>query len=183
MANVGVYVSLNRPAVVPDVFVTTHVEPLQDLMQNKEHHAYLSWLFDGRVPTVVIEIVTNKNGSELDAKMRSYQHMRVAWYAVFDPAHYISEKMLTVFAMERAKYREQEQPIFDEIGLGIMLWEGEFEGVTSTWLRWCDRDGTMLLSGKEHATAEAKRAAAEAKRAAVLAAKLRELGVDPEKLG
>ncbi|TDU66140.1 putative restriction endonuclease [Prosthecobacter fusiformis] len=61
MANVGVYVALNRPAIVPDVLVTTHVEPLQDLM-NKEHRAYFSWMFDGKVPDVVIEIVSNTKG-------------------------------------------------------------------------------------------------------------------------
>lgn len=167
MANVGVYVALNRPAIVPDVLVTTHVEPLQDLM-NKEHRAYFSWMFDGKVPDVVIEIVSNTKGGELDAKLRNYQHMGVTWYAVFDPIHYLSTESLSVFALERSVYRPQTLAMFGELGLGLMLWEGEFEGVKHQWLRWCDREGRMLLTGQE--------------RAELLAARLRELGVDPDRV-
>ena len=168
MANVGVYVALNRPAIVPDVLVTAHVEPLQDLMK-KEHKAYFSWMFDGKVPDVVIEIVSNTKGGELDSKLRNYQHMGVTWNAVFDPVHSLTEQSLTLFVLEQGKYRAHPQAIFGEMGLGLMLWEGDFEGVTCTWLRWCDRDGIMLMTGQE--------------RAAALAAKLRELGVDPDSIG
>ncbi len=179
MANVGVYVALNRPAVVPDVLVTTHVKPLQDLM-NKEHRAYFSWMFDGKVPDVVIEIVSNKKGGELDTKLRNYAHMKVEWYAVFDPAHYLSEESLTIFRRSGEEYSPHSGRSLDKVGLGLVLWEGEFEGVACTWLRWCDADGRLLMTGQERAAAEASRAAAESKRAAALAAKLRELGVDPD---
>ena len=189
MANVGVYVALNRPPIVPDVLVTTHVEPLQDLM-HKEHRAYFSWMFDGKAPDVVIEIVSNTKGGELDRKLNNYEHMGVTWYAVFDPAHYLTEDTLKLFALEQRRYRPQMVgQSFGEIGLSLMLWEGEFEGVTCAWLRWCDHEGNMLLTGQERATAEANRATAEANRAAreaaraaLLAAKLRELGVDPDSL-
>ncbi len=189
MANVGVYVALNRPAIVPDVLLTTHVEPLQDLM-NKEHRAYFSWMFDGKVPDVVIEIVSNTKGGELDTKLRNYQHMGVTWYAVFDPMHYISEETLRVFALERSVYQLQDKQTLGELGLALKLWEGEFEGVTHQWLRWSDPNGKILLTGQERAslesaraTKEARRAVAEARRADILAAKLRELGVDPDNLG
>ena len=165
MANVGVYVALNRPAVVPDVLVTTHVKPLQDLM-NKEHRAYFSWMFDGKVPDVVVEIVSNKKGGELDTKLRNYEHMGVAWYAVFDPAHYLSDEPLTVFRRTGEKYNIHSQRSLGDLGLGLSLWEGEFEGVTCTWLRWHDQKGSVIPTGQE--------------RAAALAAKLRELGVDPD---
>jgi hypothetical protein len=55
--------------------------------------------------------------------------------------------------------------MFGGLELGVKLWEGTFEGITRLWLRWCDADGNILLTGNE--------------RAAALAAKLRELGVDP----
>jgi len=207
MANVGVYVALNRPAIVPDVLVTTHVEPLQDLL-HQEHRAYFSWMYDGKSPDVVIEIVSNKKGGEMESKLRNYQHMGVSWYAVLDPAHYITDQTLTVYAMSRNQCREQTELKLGEIGLGLMLWEGEFEGVPCQWLRWCDKAGQMLLTGKDSAEVQAKRADAEAKRAAsetvratseamratseamraasealratAFAAKLRELGVDPD---
>jgi len=182
MANVGVYVALNRPAIVPDVLVTTNVEPLQDLM-HKEHRAYFTWMFDGKVPEIVIEIVSNTKGQELGSKLRDYQHMGVTWYAVFDPAHYIQEQELTVFALVEGKYRQHGGSTFGDLGLGLLLWEGEFEGVTHRWLRWQDREGHLLMTGRESAAAESTRAAAEAGRAAALAAKLRELGVDPDTIG
>ena len=172
MANVGVYVALNRPAIVPDVLVTTHVQPLQDLM-NKEHRAYFSWMFDGKVPEIVIEIVSNTKGNELDSKLRNYEHMGVTWYAVFDPVGYLRGDVLTLFSLTGGKYQKHDGPHFGELGLGLTLWEGEFEGVTTTWLRWQDRDKHLLMTGQERAEAESQRAAA-------LAAKLRELGVDPD---
>jgi hypothetical protein len=72
--------------------------------------------------------------------------------------------------------------MFGGLGLGVKLWEGTYEGMTRLWLRWCDEDGNIILTGKENAAAESSRATAEAKRAAALAAKLRELGVDPESI-
>jgi Uma2 family endonuclease len=175
MANVGVFVALNRPPVVPDVLVTTQVEPLQDLL-DKEHRAYYSWQYEGKVPDVVIEIVSNTKGGELGPKLRNYQQIGVTWYAVFDPMHCLSETTLSVFKLERDQPPLAQGAVFASIGLGLLLWEGEFEGVHSTWLRWQDAGGTLLLTGQE-------RAAVEASRAAVLAAKLRELGVDPDSLG
>jgi hypothetical protein len=51
--------------------------------------------------------------------------------------------------------------------LGLTLWEGEFEeAVRRVWLRWCDRQGRVILTGAE--------------RAERLAERLRSMGVDPD---
>lgn len=182
MANVGVFVALNRLPIVPDVLLTTHVEPLQDLL-DKEHRSYFTWMYDGKVPDVVIEIVSNTKGGELDHKLRNYQHMRVPWYVVFDPLHALSEESLTIFGLEQSTYRQQKPvELFGEIGLGVTIWQGEFEGITAPWLRWCDGNRQLILTGQERAATESRRATAEAQRADLLAAKLRELGVDPDSL-
>lgn len=175
MANVGVYVALNRAPIVPDVLVKTNVVTLQDLMK-KGHRAYFSWQYDGKPPDVVIEIVSNTKGGELDTKHRNYEHMGVPWYAVLDPMRYLSDEPLTLFVLKDGKYRQQKAigPLTG-LNLGLVLWEGEYEGVTCTWLRWCDGEGNLILTGKE-------RAAAEAKRADILADKLRELGINPDEL-
>ena len=118
------------------------------------------------------------------------------WYVVFDPAHHISDDALTVFERERTSYIVREQRNLDGVGLGLTLWEGAYEGVTEVWLRWTDRDGSLLLTGSERAQSEALRAQSEAQRASAeaqranfeaqhaarLAEKLRELGVDPDSL-
>ena len=94
---------------------------------------------------------------------------------MFDPMRYLREQDLTLFSLIEGKYRRHESSLLGETGLGLVLWEGEFEGVTNLWLRWQDSAGHMLLTGQE-------RAAAESLRAAALAAKLRELGVDPDSI-
>ncbi|WP_019498822.1 Uma2 family endonuclease [Pseudanabaena sp. PCC 6802] len=85
----------------------------------------------------------------------------------------------------------------ERIGLGLTLWEGQFEEeVTRLWLRWCDRDGQIIPTGAEgqgmaqqradaeqqRADAEQQRADAEQQRAERLAARLRALGEDPDRL-
>jgi hypothetical protein len=73
--------------------------------------------------------------------------------------------------------------------LGLKLWDGVFEEREDTWLRRCDAQGNVILTGEERARMEAERANYEAAaqreaedRAAHLAAKLSELGVDPDQL-
>jgi len=74
-----------------------------------------------------------------------------------------------------------------EVGLVLMLWQGSFEGTEATWLRWCDHDGNVIATGAERAEQERVRAEHEhgraeheRERAERLAARLWELGVDPE---
>lgn len=56
-----------------------------------------------------------------------------------------------------------------------MIWEGEFEGRQDVWLRWCYKDGNILLTGDE-------RALQAEQRAQLLAQRLRSMGVDPNSL-
>jgi hypothetical protein len=52
-----------------------------------------------------------------------------------------------------------------KVGLGLTLWTGSYEGVTVEWLRWCDEEGNLLLTGEEQAEMERQRAEAERQRA------------------
>ena len=36
-----------------------------------------------------------------------------------------------------------------QIGLGLTIWHGIFEGLEYDWLRWCDASGNILLTGNE----------------------------------
>ncbi|MEO1447584.1 MAG: hypothetical protein AAFV46_15375, partial [Cyanobacteria bacterium J06635_11] len=76
---------------------------------------------------------------------------------------------------------------FDEMGLGIGVWEGEYNGVEGKWLRWQDADNNWIPTEKEQAETaqqQAETAQQQAKtaqqRAEKLAEKLKELGIDPE---
>ncbi len=48
------------------------------------------------------------------------------------------------------------------------------------WLRWWDTEENLLLWSSKQAQQERQRAEQESQRADILAAKLRELGVDPD---
>jgi hypothetical protein len=70
-------------------------------------------------------------------------------------------------------YEPSQLGYMPEVGLGLTLWHGTFEEVEADWLRWTDRDGHLLPLGRDRAE-QAER------RAERLAARLRELGVDPD---
>jgi hypothetical protein len=52
--------------------------------------------------------------------------------------------------------------------------------MNNVWLRWCDREGTLILTGAERAEQERQLAEQERLRAERLSAQLRALGIEPE---
>jgi uncharacterized protein YciI len=65
------------------------------------------------------------------------------------------------------------KPFFEDIGLGLVEWEGTFEGIHARWLRWCTEGGVLVPTGAERAAkaeAEATKAQVEAAKAQVEAA-------------
>ncbi len=76
-----------------------------------------------------------------------------------------------------------------ELELFLGIWYGTRLELTINWLRWWDEAGNMLLWSAEQAEQERQRAEAAIAQAQVeqqrnesLAAKLRELGIDPDTL-
>jgi hypothetical protein len=186
-ANVGMFASLHRPPLVPDVFLSLDVTVAENWYE-KRHRTYFFWEF-GKPPDVVIEIVSNRKGNEAGSKMQEYALMGIPYYVIFDPTSQLSEDSLRVFELRPRSFQHSADNFFPTVGLGVCLWEGSYEGKYAVWLRWCDRHGNMLPTGKERADQEAERAKQEAERAnqeaeraARLAARLRELGVDPDKI-
>ncbi|MEA5620058.1 Uma2 family endonuclease [Cronbergia sp. UHCC 0137] len=170
-ANVGIYHTDGKPAIVPDVFVSFDVQ-VPDNWWEKQNRCYLVWKF-GKVPEVVIEIVSNKEGNELDKKLKIYEQMRVIYYIVYDPSSQLGTEPLKVYKLKGRHYVQVTETWLEDIGLGVTLWSGQFEGRNDTWLRWCVQDGTVLFTGDE-------RAQSAEQRAQLLAEKLKALGVDPE---
>jgi hypothetical protein len=67
-----------------------------------------------------------------------------------------------------------------EVELGLTTWAGDYEGFDDVWLRWVDRNGVMLATGPEAKLQEQARTKQERQKMELLAAKLRELGIDPD---
>jgi len=162
-ANVGVFALVRNPAIVPDVFLSLDVEVAQDWWQ-KEHRSYLLWEF-GKPPDVVIEIVSNTVGGEADEKHQKYARMRVIYYVIYDPLRQVMPDVLTIYRLSGTDYERHNSLRFPDIGLGVTLWDGTYEGKTDTWLRWTDADGNLILTGKERAEQERQRAEQERQRA------------------
>ncbi|MCA9795640.1 MAG: Uma2 family endonuclease [Candidatus Eremiobacteraeota bacterium] len=187
-ADVGIFYSLTEPPIVPDVLLSTGVEIPPDFHE-KNRRCYYTWLF-GKPPEVAIEIVSNGEGKEDTEKLERYTKVKVPYYVIFDPAGFLSRLPLRIFQLSGASYVEKVDRNFPEVGLGLTVWRGEFDGLEADWLRWVDRSGELLAMGHEQtqrvqreaerADREAERAKQEASRREALEARLRELGVDPE---
>lgn len=180
-ANVGIYHTFGQPAIVPDVFLSLDAQVPQDWWE-KSNRCYLVWQF-GKPPEVVIEIVSNRQGEELDRKLGIYEQMRVSYYVVYDPSHQLGETILKIFELRGRRYFETDQTWLEQVDLGLTLWEGKFEGRDDIWLRWCDKEGNVLLTGDERAQNAEQRAQDAEQRARLLAEHLRALGVDLDRLG
>ncbi len=180
-ANVGIFSTGEQPAIVPDVFLSLDVQVPENWWE-KQNRAYLIWKF-GKPPEVVIEIVSNKEGGELDKKLRLYQNMRVSYYIVYDPARQLGEAVLHIYELRGMRYFATAQTWLEQVELGLTLWQGKFEEREDRWLRWCDRDGNILLTGDERAQ-EAQQQAQEAEQKAQrLTEQLKALGVNPDTWG
>ena len=170
-ANVGVYYTDLQPPIVPDIFLSLDVQVPQKWWE-KQNRCYMVWRF-GKPPEVVIEIVSNQEGEELGKKLKIYETMRASYYIVYDPNQQLSEQVLRVHELRGRRYFETSETWLEQVGLGLTLWSGTFEGRQDNWLRWCYQDGTILPTGDE-------RAKKAEQRAELLAEKLRAMGIDPD---
>jgi Uma2 family endonuclease len=179
LANVGLFPAIHQPPLVPDVLLSLNVTPRDQ--QQKRNRSYLLWEF-GKLPEVVIEIVSNQKGEELGAKLLDYAKINIPYYVVHDPLLQLGDEPLRIFELIGGRYTRRESSFLPLVQLGFTLWEGEYQDMSALWLRWCDADGNLLLTGAERAERETERADREAERSRALAEKLRELGVDPDKI-
>ncbi|NJM70380.1 MAG: Uma2 family endonuclease [Scytonema sp. RU_4_4] len=179
-ANVGVYYTDLQPPIVPDVFLSLDAQVPENWWE-KQNRCYMVWRF-GKPPEVAIEIVSNKEGDELGKKLGIYEHMRVSYYIVYDPTQQLGEQVLRLYELRGRRYFETTETWLEQVGLGLTLWQGEFEGRQDVWLRWCYKDGIVVPTGDERASQAEQLAFQAEQRAQLLAEKLRALGIDPNTL-
>jgi Uma2 family endonuclease len=163
LSNVGLFSTPDRPPLVPDCLLSLDVQLPRNLLQ-KSHRSYFFWVY-GKMPEVVIEIISDHRGDEEDYKMSEYARMRVPYYVIHDPNNLLGGGSLRMMELHRRRYRPMADNWMEEVGLGLILWSGVYEGAEETWLRWCDREGRVLLTGRERAEQERQRAEKERQRA------------------
>jgi Putative restriction endonuclease len=170
--NVGWFYQRKTPAVVPDCLLSLDVTLPPDL-HVKHGHSYYQWDM-GKQPDVVIEVVSDRTGGEESYKKGLYARLGVPYYAVYDPKGLLSTEPLRTYELVGGNYRLTDPGPWAKVGLGLRMWQGKFEGHEDVWLRWCDANGEIVLTGEE-------RAQQAEERVRLLEAELRQLrGESPE---
>jgi Uma2 family endonuclease len=187
--NMFVYYSrdqaMNRDFRGPDFFVALDVDA------NRVRQGWVIWEEQGRYPNMIIELMSPSTAKvDIEAKKQLYERtFHTAEYYVYDPFDHNS---LQGWRLDASQHYQPIAP--DDRGWlwceTLELWLGTWEGRirrepatgSCTWLRFFDRTGTLILLPPEVAEHEQQRANQEQQRAERLAARLRELGEDPEEL-
>jgi Uma2 family endonuclease len=179
-ANVGIFISVHQPPIVPDLFLSLDVKIAEEWLK-KSNRTYFLWEF-GKLPEVVIEIVSNREGKENSEKLSRYAEMGIVYYVIYDPLRELKGDELRVYELHAGEYEIRGNTQLPRVQLGLTLWEGEFEAKQGRWLRWTDEKGKLIPTGAERAEEERQRAEQERQRAERLAARLRALGEDPDEI-
>jgi Uma2 family endonuclease len=202
-SNFGLVATINKKIVVkaPDWFYVPQVHPIAAGTLRRSYTPIL----EGEPVAVVMEFLSNEEGGELSVrstppygKLHFYEQiLQVPTYVTFDPY----EPNLEVRCLQNGHYVIQEanpqgRVWISELDLFLGIWTGERLQQTTNWLRWWDKSDNLLLWSAEQAEQERQRAQQEYQRAEKerqraqqeyqraekLAAKLRELGIDPDQV-
>jgi hypothetical protein len=158
--------------------------------------SFISWITLN--PFIVVELLspgteqedlgqTLREVSQPPTKWEVYEQiLRIPYYLAFN--RYTGE--LRAFELLRSQYREiklvESQLWLPELRLGIGLWLGTYQGIERQWLRWYDAEQNWIPTPEEQQQQRAEEMELlleqERQRSERLAARLRELNIDPDEL-
>jgi len=199
----GIYWDLTDPPLkgckAPDWFYVPGVPPQIDGVARR---SFVIWK-DRQRPLIAIEYVSKDGSDELDqtpntGKFWVYERgIMIPYYIIWDAFR----DRLRGFHLADFSYRaivpnERGRLFIPPLNLELGVWKARFQNLDGPWLRWFDVGGAMLPSADEREELEAARAEQERMRADQekkradaaqqrndkLAAKLRELGLNPDEL-
>ncbi|MBE9038947.1 Uma2 family endonuclease [aff. Roholtiella sp. LEGE 12411] len=165
----------------PDWFAAVGVSRLYE--QQNLRLSYVIWQ-EGVAPFVAVELLspgtekedlgqTLREIKQPPTKWEVYERiLRVPYYIVFD--RYTDK--LQAFQLVADRYSELNLSTpkvwMPGLQMGLGLWQGSYQGIERLWLRWYDAAGNWVPTPLEQ----------ERQRAEQLAARLRELGIDPNEV-
>ncbi|NEO53365.1 MAG: hypothetical protein F6K54_09895 [Okeania sp. SIO3B5] len=175
----------NRDYKGPDFFVVLDVDGKTD------RQGWVVWEEEGRYPDMIVELTSSSTASvDIGKKKDIYERtFRTPNYFIFNP---FDRKSLKGWRLQNKKYQELQQDDrgwlwCEELELWLGTWEGTILQESAVWLRFYDSEGNLVLlpgevaeQERQRAEQESQRAEQERQRAERLAAKLKELGVDPD---
>jgi Uma2 family endonuclease len=102
------------------------------------------------------------------AKFTVYeQRLRVPHYLVYNRRNQRLRHFQLVGGLYQEQAVNQNNPLvwLADLQIGLGLWEGTFEGIHSTWLRWCDENGSWRLTDTEQERLEKEQERSEKEQA------------------
>ncbi|MBD2170950.1 Uma2 family endonuclease [Anabaena sp. FACHB-709] len=183
--NMGIYYDPNKPAIVPDGFLSIEVKRFID---GDLRLSYVLWE-EQKPPVLVVEVASPKHLGEYSSKKELYaQELGILYYVVYNPFRR-KKSPLEVYQLEDGEYVLMSgDPIWlPEIGLGIGRERGIYQGIAREWLYWYNEKGERLLTPEERILDAEQRANFEAQRRLeaeeqvhILTERLKSLGFEPE---
>ncbi|NJK28647.1 MAG: Uma2 family endonuclease [Acaryochloridaceae cyanobacterium CSU_3_4] len=161
-----------RVAVVPDGFLSLGVERRKG---GQSRSSYVVWEEQNTVPILTLEVVSQTPGGEYDQKSAIYARLGVLYYVVCNLKFWQRDKHepFEVYRLVDGTYQLQSGEPFwmPEIGLGLGRCILPSDPMQRQVLSWFDQTGDRYLSEAEVERQQRER----------LAARLRELGEDPDR--
>ena len=170
-----------------------HVPGVPPQLEGHYRRSYVMWQ-ELISPEVILEFISGDGSDERDrtpweGKFWIYEQLvHATYYGLFE----VESGRLDVYHLVDGRYHTLEPdarghfPIAT-LGVALGVWHGHCLNEQAPWIRWIDADGVLLPTSEERlamerqrAEAEHQRAEAERQRVARLAARLRELGIDPD---
>lgn len=177
--DMGIYYDPDEPAIVPDGFLSLGVERFYDEYLRP---SYVLWE-EEKLPTLVLEVVSQNYRGEYTTKKAKYANLGILYYIVYHPTRRRKPR-LEGYKLVNGEYQPlQGNPIWlAEVGLGIGMERGTYQGINREWLYWYNQQGERLLTPEEQAKQAQQRAQQAQQRAELLAERLRAMGVDPDSI-
>ncbi|WP_397333987.1 Uma2 family endonuclease [Oscillatoria salina] len=175
----------NRDFKGPDFFVVLNVDGSQT------RQGWVAWDENGRYPDVIVELMSASTANaDLGEKKEIYQNIfRTRNYFVYDPFNPNSLQgwnLGTNLVYQPLTPNEQGWLWCEVLGFWLGTWDGTIQRETASWLRFYDAEGNLVFlpeeAERQRAETERQRAETERQRAERLAARLRELGENPDNL-
>jgi Uma2 family endonuclease len=167
-----------RGCKAPDWYLVLGVPHLLDGVMRRSYVLWQELIW----PLLTLEYVSGDGTEERDrtpweGKYWVYENViGTSYYGIYEPERGVVELYQRVGPrfqpMQPNGHGRYPIPV---LGVELGIWEGNVGGYEMPWLRWWDAQGQLLRSPVELA-------AEESERAERFAAKLRELGVDPNSL-
>lgn len=196
--DMGIYFDPLLPPIVPDGFLSLGVERIIDEYLRR---SYPLWE-EKTLPILTLEVVSQTYRGEYSTKKEEYRNLGILYYVVYNPLRRRKPR-LEVYKLVNGEYQVFTENLvwMPEIGLGMGIERGTYQGITREWMYWYNEGGVRILTPEEQAQlaqqqaklaqqqlqqAEQQAQLAQQQvqqaeqRAQILAQRLRELGVDPD---